>query len=330
MLRIAAAIVHYGRAEATLACLRALGESDHAIDVWIVDNGPPGSLDELELPRSFRLMKTGQNLGYGRALNLVASRLLDEPGHDALLCLNNDALVETTTISRLATALADDPHCAAAVPRIVMQGGEGALWYGGGEIDWLKGSARVHGVGGRADTSEAMRPRDVGFATGCALLLRLEALSRVGGFDARYFLYEEDVELSIRLCSAGWTLRYAPDAVVHHAGQGSQRAPDEPFVAIHRPDNPRAAQLTELQVCNRLLTVSRHADAAHRLTFGLWFPIYWARRCLSAALRGRLEPAAAVWRGIRRYRELRLQPAATALGSSDALRPTTSTTWSRS
>ena len=312
MQRVAAAIVHYGRPAATARCLDALRRSEVPVDVWIVDNGPPGSLTTVDTGPATRI-DPGGNVGYGAALNRVAARLLRDGSHDALLCLNNDALVETGTVGRLAEALAEDDRRAVAVPRIVLDDGTDRLWYGGGKVDWRKGSARVAGVGGSAGTAAALRSRDVGFATGCALLARLDALARDGGFDARYFLYEEDVELSLRLRAGGWTLRYVPEALVRHAGQGSQRAPGETFVPIHRPDNPRAERLAELQVCNRLLTVRRHATPGQRLAFGLWSPLHWSRRCLGALVSGRPGVATALVRGLRRYRRLRGRPPATEL-----------------
>ena len=58
------------------------------------------------------------------------------------------------------------------------------------------------------------------------LLLRSEAFAQLGGFDERYHMYCEDVDLCLRLRLAGWTLQRADDAVVEHAGhRASHRDP---------------------------------------------------------------------------------------------------------
>lgn len=304
MLRTAAAIVHYGRYEPTLACLQALGHSEWPVQAWVVDNGgPEAGRGDLRRQVGERWIDPGENLGYGRALNRVATQALESDGYDLLLCLNNDALVTPQAIGQLVRALEADPGRAIAVPRILRQEDPERLWYGGGEIDWLRGSARVDG--GDPESAEARRARDVGFATGCVMLVRLEAMAVAGGFDQRYFLYEEDVELSIRLRAAGWSLRYVPEAVVRHAGQGSQRTDGEPFVPIDRADNPRAAMLTELRVCNRLLTVSQHAGFFRSSVFAACFAAEWTIRSLTAIAGGHPEIPAAVGRGMARFGRLR-------------------------
>ena len=54
------------------------------------------------------------------------------------------------------------------------------------------------------------------------MMVRRAAYQAVGGFDERWFMYMEDVDLCRRLRSAGWTVGYRPDAVVEHAIGGSQ------------------------------------------------------------------------------------------------------------
>jgi N-acetylglucosaminyl-diphospho-decaprenol L-rhamnosyltransferase len=58
---------------------------------------------------------------------------------------------------------------------------------------------------------------------GMCLLARSEAFAAVGGFDQRYRLYCEDVDLCLRLRLAGWRMRLVPEAVVEHAAQRASR-----------------------------------------------------------------------------------------------------------
>ena len=65
-----------------------------------------------------------------------------------------------------------------------------------------------------------------GACAGAALYRRAPALE-LGGFDERFFLYLEDVDLALRLRLAGWTCMYEP-AVALHAGEGSGGPPERP------------------------------------------------------------------------------------------------------
>jgi N-acetylglucosaminyl-diphospho-decaprenol L-rhamnosyltransferase len=58
--------------------------------------------------------------------------------------------------------------------------------------------------------------RAVGFASGAALVVRRGAWDAAGGFDPGYFMYGEDLDLSLRLRLAGWEVGLARAALVEH------------------------------------------------------------------------------------------------------------------
>jgi GT2 family glycosyltransferase len=60
---------------------------------------------------------------------------------------------------------------------------------------------------------------DVPFVSGAFMCCRTAVLRKIGGFDPRYFLYFEDVDLSRKLQRAGWRTTYCPEAVVTHGWQ---------------------------------------------------------------------------------------------------------------
>ena len=70
-------------------------------------------------------------------------------------------------------------------------------------------------LGRRLEDVDA-QPHEVGFASGAAPLVRRVAWDAVGGFDARYFMYSEDLDLSLRLRLAGWRIGVVPEACVAH------------------------------------------------------------------------------------------------------------------
>ena len=95
-------------------------------------------------------------------------------------------------------------------PSIVDSAGDGYLRAGG---------AFKHGHGAPAESFADSR--EVFGACGGALMIRRDAFEALGGFDERFFMQYEDVDLSYRARLRGQRVWYAADAIVHHAGSGS-------------------------------------------------------------------------------------------------------------
>ena len=123
-----------------------------------------------------------------------------------------------------------------------------------------------------------------GWLSGSCQLFRREAFEAVGGFDTRYFMYFEDVDLGERLGKAGWQNVYVPSAaVVHTGGHATARDPRRMSAEHHR---------------SAWLYLSRHY-AGWR-----WAPVRWvlrsglaARSALAKRVRGVAEGAAPQRRG---------------------------------
>jgi GT2 family glycosyltransferase len=76
----------------------------------------------------------------------------------------------------------------------------------------------------RNDTDAAVAVRDVGWLSGACVLVRRSAFDAIGGFDAAYFMYFEDVDLGERFGRYGWRNVYDPSAVVTHIGGESTKS----------------------------------------------------------------------------------------------------------
>jgi GT2 family glycosyltransferase len=77
--------------------------------------------------------------------------------------------------------------------------------------------------------------REVDWLSGACLMVRREAIERVGGMDEAFFMFNEDVDWCRRMKQAGWINEYAPEAVViHHIGASRRRVAPRVIVARHR------------------------------------------------------------------------------------------------
>lgn len=300
MSRTAVVIVNYNGAEDTAQCVESLLESRELPALVVVDNASTvGGVEEAVASyTAVKLIHSPENLGFGCGNNMGIKWVLSDTDCEFIFLLNNDAMVESDTILMLEAALDEHPGAGVATPRIVMAEEPDVLWYGGGEVDWRKGSARVPGYLGLADASLALSARDVSFASGCAMLIRRSVLEKVGGFDPRFFMYEEDLDLCLRVQEMGWTIRYVPDALVLHKVQGTQRGQGEGFLPLQHPRNPQLPFLMRHITKNRLLTMTAHAKGSNAFRFWSSFPFFWAAKCLQFALHGRWDAVYAVVRGI--------------------------------
>ncbi len=133
------------------------------------------------------------------------------------------------------------------------------------------------------DTGQYDRSEDVFLMCGAAVCLRSEALREVGVFDDDFFMYYEDTDLSWRLQAAGWSIRYAADAVVRHRHSASS-GEWSPFFTFHVERN-------------RLLVFTKNAPAR----FAAWLVLRFNLTTLSMMRR-------AVVQGLRQRRRPALRP----------------------
>ena len=302
-VRTTAIVLNYNSAADTRRCLDSLSASYTPVHAIVVDNASPQRdiEDVMRALSNVTFLPQVTNVGFGCGCNVGISWGLHHTDSEYFLLINPDAAVSKHAIGLLEHCLKEHPDAGAATPKIVLMENPNFLWYGGGEVYWPKGSARVPGYGGDPNSGLANQPREVGFASGCAIMFRRSAIATLKGFDPRYFMYEEDVELSLRLQQRGHTIRYVPTALVYHRAQGSQRGEEGPWYDMLDPRNPRLAFYVYHLTRNRLLTMASHARGWNAFRFWTIFPIYWATKCFNFAVRGRADAAFAALRGVRDF-----------------------------
>ena len=216
---MAVVIVNWQSSEYLDKCLKRLaGQSTVPDRVVVVDNSQDLLEEKFErtgLP-NLRIIRPGRNLGFAAANNLGAQY---GAGCDWLALLNPDAFPHKNWLSNLLRAAKENPEFSFFGCKLVKSGSSGILdgigdAYHTSGLVWRQG----HGL---AETDQALAPREIFSPCAAAALYRLDAFSRVGGFDESYFCFSEDVDLGFRLRLAG-SIRclYVPDAVADHVGSG--------------------------------------------------------------------------------------------------------------
>jgi N-acetylglucosaminyl-diphospho-decaprenol L-rhamnosyltransferase len=221
------AVVSWNTRELLARCLESFAIEVEAgrADVWVVDNASSdGSADLVREHFGWaRLVALEENVGFGRAVNLVASRTSSE----WIAAANADVAARPGAIEALLEAGASDPGAGAVAPRLIVPDGStqhSVFAFPTIPYSFLLavGAYRLSpALGDRLAIPgywNAERPRRVPWAVAAFLLVRRTAWDEVGGFDERQWMYAEDLDLGWRLHEAGWATRYEPLAHIDHHG----------------------------------------------------------------------------------------------------------------
>ncbi len=230
-------VVSYNQSDRLLACLAAAAAARPAVRLIVVDNASAdGSAEAVAAAYpDADVIALPENIGFAAGVNRGAA--IGEAPY--ILLLNNDARLGPEALERMRQAL-DNEKVAAVGPRLLGLDGEIELSLDRTLSPWNEARFRVLGAlygSGRGAVAARVRrryasSRDVVSLSGACILLRREAFDQADGFDERFFLYAEDVDLCLRLRQAGWRLRYEADAVVEH-DRGASRATAPAATALH-------------------------------------------------------------------------------------------------
>lgn len=219
MYKVTIVIVNYYSQKIVSRCLhslRALNRDD--LNYVVVDNSEQPDMAALKsLHPSALLLRPGTNLGFGGGSNMgILHALKNEIPY--ILLLNPDIRIEKDFISPLLDAMETDHKLGMAGPCIVEDAKGRDLWQGIGSINWWLGGPKQRWY---KNLTRPEKPVFVPFLSGCAMLLRSEAVSQVGLMEDKYFLYFEDIDYSQAFLRAGWKLAFIPSAEVFHASSST-------------------------------------------------------------------------------------------------------------
>ena len=274
-MRAAVVIPNWNGARWLEPCLDSVAaQTAPPSQVLVVDNGSTdGSAARAAERPGMEVLELGRNTGFAVAANRGWAAL--GPEVEAVALVNPDVTLAPDWLARTTAALDGDPRAAAVACKMVDMADPGHL-YDTGDLLRRDGACEQRGRFTR-DDGRYDEPGEVFAACAGAALYRRAAVDELGGFEERFFLYLEDVELGLRLRLAGWRCRYEP-VTARHAGEGSDTVPVRSVEAwVER---------------NTLLLAARHFPAR-------WLPLIayrqagWAWHALRAGrLRAHLRAAA--------------------------------------
>jgi hypothetical protein len=232
-------IVSYRCRDAVLACLDSIpaGASANEIEVIVLDNASgDGTVEAVaEHHPGVRLIAQDENTGFAAGVNRAA----EEAQGEYLLLLNPDTVVHPGAIDALLAFARTNPRHGLVGGRTVNPDGTthpGSCW--GKPTLWstfcfatmLSTLFKRSAVFDPESLGSWQRDsvREVDIVTGCLLLVPSEVWRELEGFDTRFFMYGEDVDLALRAAARGYRPAITPAAVVtHEIGVSSESRPDK-------------------------------------------------------------------------------------------------------
>lgn len=227
-------IVNWNGGALLRACLASLAAAEAqlgdalSLRVVVVDNASrDGSLEDLPaLRHGPAVIANPDNQGFGRACNAGAARG-DAP---AILFLNPDARVTGESLAGARAALMAEPGTGIVGAQLLDEAGRVQL-----SCARRPSAASLVGQALLLDRARLVpshfmtewdhqEDRAVDQVMGAFLMIRRSLFSALGGFDARFFVYYEDVDLCARAWDAGFSVRHLAGIHVRHEGQGTTRA----------------------------------------------------------------------------------------------------------
>lgn len=254
-------IVSLNTRELLRGCLESLRNCTLPVRIVVVDNGSTDGSQAIvaaDFPEA-RLIEPTHNLGFGAANNLGVDLLLN--GADVppayVLLLNPDTIVRAGAIETLARFLAAHPRVGLVGPRLLNPDHsiQSAAFrfptlvmtaldlFPPGEV--LPGRLYGSWWHGRYPQEQCANaaPFPIDHPLGACMLIRRAAWEAIGGFDRRYFMYSEEIDLCWRLRTAGWAIWQVPHAqVTHYGGAATSQFRQRMFIALYGSRFQFAAQ----------------------------------------------------------------------------------------
>ncbi|MBI1863376.1 glycosyltransferase family 2 protein [Candidatus Microgenomates bacterium] len=234
----------YNTRDLTLQTIHSLKQSlsktpSVSYEIIVIDNGSTdGSVESLKKEKGIVFIENGKNVGFGAANNIAAKHARGT----YLLLLNSDTIVDHVDFAKLLKIMHEHSDIGVLTVRLVLPDGSidpashrgfPTLWRSFAYFSKLeKLTTKIPGLnrlfgGYHLSHLDKETEHEIDSPSGAFFLTRKEIFDAVGGFDEAFFMYGEDLDLSLRIKQAGYKIWYYPlMSIVHIKGQSGRKHTD--------------------------------------------------------------------------------------------------------
>lgn len=218
MKEIAVVICNYNKKDYILKCIDSLLKSTYKnLDIYIVDNASTdGSAEAIRenYKKLITLIVNDQNLGGSGGFNTGLKEILNRDYKYAML-LDNDVILDKNTIFSLYNLLEDNDSIAVAGSKIYSMDNPNQIQELGAEIDFSEFYIKPF-CKGYIDDGAFAEVHDCDYVPACSMMVRVDAIRKVGIMDEGYFIYWDDIDWGYRFKLAGYRVVTDPKSLVWH------------------------------------------------------------------------------------------------------------------
>ena len=259
--KIVIILVNYNGFDDTLKCIISIKKTNIDLPYIVVVDNASNSNENLESLRKeyphLKIIYNNQNIGFGRANNTGIMWSKKNIDFEFILLLNNDTIIKKNTISELIKPFELDKSIGITTGKIFYEGNKDIIWYGGGKLDQNKFWPKIDDFNKTPTIKGAQNSKYVTFISGCLMMFNKSAINLLKGFDHKFFMYCEDLELSVRALKKGVKMYYNSNSVIYHKVQGSFN--NDTFKSIV-PKNPNLKFLFFNMKKNQYMCILMHCS----------------------------------------------------------------------
>jgi len=215
-MKVSAVVVSHGHATELARSLPALVDQ---VDETLVVANLPHSIDEV--PPGVRVLENSRPLTFAANVNLGIAATSGE----YVLVSNPDAIAQAGAVAALVEHADAHPRCGIAGPQVLWP--DGSWQPSRRRFPTVRGTIvrrtplrKLHGAYAQRDhyllDERPSEPVEADWLLGAFMLMRRTMLGDIGGWDAGFRHYCEDIDVAYRAMQAGWERWYVPEAVVVH------------------------------------------------------------------------------------------------------------------
>ncbi len=278
-------IVNFNGMQWLKNCLDSLQVQTYKnFEIILVDNAS-NDASVLFVEKNFpevKIVQSGANLGFAGGNNIGYKHVKGK----FILLLNNDTTVESDYLENFCKAFSEIPNLGSAQSRILRMNDTEKIDVCGSY--WTSSTFLYHYGYGKEKNNPAYAEMLPFFSNnGASMMLRREALEKVGFFDDDFWCYYEETDLCNRLWLAGYECWYYPAATCYHAGGGTSLRFNNDYIQFHNFKNKLLSFLKNFEkrtlmcvvpiygILNIGISVAWLAQGKPRHFFSLYKAMWW-------------------------------------------------------